>query len=214
VLALPVAPSRLDRIHFGPTEGPEVRIRLPPARRVCELLVPIAAKRQLISEEDRRSASARLREKPPKPDPISVSRPCCCPSAAGASGSGPRRSYRSKPRLLGREREWRRAGETLEAHAGLVQGRTSDTKPTPILPAGGQGDVIIGELGRSSVELSGPWISSHRKRVRKASQRFPQGIRKPVRRRKDARLLTGGGRFAYETNLGYACMVPSPHAMR
>ena len=43
----------------------------------------------------------------------------------------------------------------------------------------------------------------------------PHGIGKPVRRRKDARLLTGGGRFADETNLrgqGYACMVRSPHA--
>jgi carbon-monoxide dehydrogenase large subunit len=43
----------------------------------------------------------------------------------------------------------------------------------------------------------------------------PQGIGKPVRRREDARLLTGGGRFADETNLlgqGYACMVRSPHA--
>ncbi|MGB9648208.1 MAG: hypothetical protein WCB44_24290 [Stellaceae bacterium] len=46
----------------------------------------------------------------------------------------------------------------------------------------------------------------------------PQGIGKPVRRREDARLLTGGGRFVDETNLpgqGYACMVhvrsaPSP----
>jgi len=37
----------------------------------------------------------------------------------------------------------------------------------------------------------------------------PQGIGKPVRRREDARLLTGGGRFADETDLpdqGYACM--------
>ena len=43
----------------------------------------------------------------------------------------------------------------------------------------------------------------------------PQGIGKSVRRREDARLLTGGGRFADETNLrgqGYACMVRSPHA--
>src|ERR1700730_7121509 len=43
----------------------------------------------------------------------------------------------------------------------------------------------------------------------------PQGIGKPVRRREDARLLTGGGRFADETNLpdqAYACMVRSPHA--
>jgi CO/xanthine dehydrogenase Mo-binding subunit len=42
-----------------------------------------------------------------------------------------------------------------------------------------------------------------------------QGIGKPVRRREDARLLIGGGRFADETNLpgqGYACMVRSPHA--
>ena len=29
----------------------------------------------------------------------------------------------------------------------------------------------------------------------------PQGIGQPVRRREDARLLTGGGRFADETNL-------------
>src|SRR5215475_13567105 len=43
----------------------------------------------------------------------------------------------------------------------------------------------------------------------------PQGIGKPVRRREDARLLIGGGRFADDTNLpgqGYACMVRSPHA--
>src|SRR6202040_4147504 len=43
----------------------------------------------------------------------------------------------------------------------------------------------------------------------------PQGIGKPVGRREDARLLTGGGRFADETKLpgqGYACMVRSPHA--
>ncbi|HEY2138193.1 MAG TPA: hypothetical protein VGH49_20075 [Xanthobacteraceae bacterium] len=43
----------------------------------------------------------------------------------------------------------------------------------------------------------------------------PQGIGKPVRRREDARLLTGGGRFADDTNLpgqGYACVVRSPHA--
>ena len=43
----------------------------------------------------------------------------------------------------------------------------------------------------------------------------PQGIGKPVRRREDGRLLTGGGRFADETNLpgqGYACIVRSPHA--
>src|SRR5262244_603045 len=43
----------------------------------------------------------------------------------------------------------------------------------------------------------------------------PQGIGKPVRRREDARLLTGGGRFADDTNLpgqGYAYMVRSPHA--
>ena len=43
----------------------------------------------------------------------------------------------------------------------------------------------------------------------------PQGIGQPVRRREDARLLTGGGHFADETNLrgqGYACMVRSPHA--
>src|SRR5689334_219198 len=43
----------------------------------------------------------------------------------------------------------------------------------------------------------------------------PQGIGKPVRRREDGRLLTGGGHFADETNLpgqGYACIVRSPHA--
>jgi hypothetical protein len=28
----------------------------------------------------------RLREKPPRQNPIGVSRPCCCPSAAGANG--------------------------------------------------------------------------------------------------------------------------------
>src|ERR1700740_915265 len=42
-----------------------------------------------------------------------------------------------------------------------------------------------------------------------------QGIGKPVRRREDARLLIGGGRFADETNLpgqGYACIVRSPPA--
>jgi len=43
----------------------------------------------------------------------------------------------------------------------------------------------------------------------------PQGIGKPVRRREDARLLTGGGHFADDLNLpgqAYAYMVRSPHA--
>ena len=43
----------------------------------------------------------------------------------------------------------------------------------------------------------------------------PQGIGKPVRRREDVRLLTGGGRFADDMKLPgqvYACMVRSPHA--
>src|SRR5689334_5259906 len=44
----------------------------------------------------------------------------------------------------------------------------------------------------------------------------PQGIGKPVRRREDARLLTGGGRFADDMSLppdqAYAYMVRSPHA--
>jgi aerobic carbon-monoxide dehydrogenase large subunit len=43
----------------------------------------------------------------------------------------------------------------------------------------------------------------------------PQGIGKPVRRREDARLLTGAGRFADDVNLpgqAYACLVRSPHA--
>ena len=42
----------------------------------------------------------------------------------------------------------------------------------------------------------------------------PQGIGKPVRRREDARLLTGGGRFADDMSLpgqAYASMVRSPH---
>src|SRR5689334_8413552 len=46
-------------------------------------------------------------------------------------------------------------------------------------------------------------------------QLAPQGIGKPVRRREDARLLTGGGRFADDTSLpdqAYAYMVRSPHA--
>src|SRR5215831_8977345 len=45
--------------------------------------------------------------------------------------------------------------------------------------------------------------------------RAGRAIGKPVRRREYARLLTGGGRFADDTNLpgqGYACMVRSPHA--
>src|SRR5690242_574209 len=43
----------------------------------------------------------------------------------------------------------------------------------------------------------------------------PQGIGKPVRRREDARLLTGGGHFADDMSLpdqAYAYMVRSPHA--
>jgi aerobic carbon-monoxide dehydrogenase large subunit len=43
----------------------------------------------------------------------------------------------------------------------------------------------------------------------------PQGIGKPVRRREDARLLTGGGRFADDMSLPgqvYAYLVRSPHA--
>src|SRR5690348_672457 len=43
----------------------------------------------------------------------------------------------------------------------------------------------------------------------------PQGIGKPVWRREDARLLTGGGRFADDTNLpgqSRAYMIRSPHA--
>ena len=43
----------------------------------------------------------------------------------------------------------------------------------------------------------------------------PQGIGKPVRRREDARLLTGGGRFADDMSLpgqAYAYMVRSPYA--
>jgi carbon-monoxide dehydrogenase large subunit len=43
----------------------------------------------------------------------------------------------------------------------------------------------------------------------------PQEIGKPIRRREDARLLTGGGRFADDMRLPgqvYAYMVRSPHA--
>jgi aerobic carbon-monoxide dehydrogenase large subunit len=43
----------------------------------------------------------------------------------------------------------------------------------------------------------------------------PRGIGKPVRRREDARLLTGAGRFADDVNLpnqAYACVLRSPHA--
>jgi carbon-monoxide dehydrogenase large subunit len=43
----------------------------------------------------------------------------------------------------------------------------------------------------------------------------PQGIGKPVRRREDARLLTGAGRFADDMNLprqAYAYLLRSPHA--
>ena len=43
----------------------------------------------------------------------------------------------------------------------------------------------------------------------------PQGIGKPVRRREDARLLTGGGRFADDVSRpgqAYAYIVRSPHA--
>jgi Aldehyde oxidase and xanthine dehydrogenase, a/b hammerhead domain len=43
----------------------------------------------------------------------------------------------------------------------------------------------------------------------------PQGIGKPIRRREDARLLTGGGRFADDMRLPgqvYAYIVRSPHA--
>jgi aerobic carbon-monoxide dehydrogenase large subunit len=43
----------------------------------------------------------------------------------------------------------------------------------------------------------------------------PEGIGKPVRRREDARLLTGAGRFADDVNLpgqAYACVLRSQHA--
>ena len=43
----------------------------------------------------------------------------------------------------------------------------------------------------------------------------PRGIGKPVRRREDARLLTGAGRFADDANLpgqAYACLLRSPYA--
>jgi len=43
----------------------------------------------------------------------------------------------------------------------------------------------------------------------------PQGIGKPVRRREDARLLTGAGRFADDVNLqgqAYAYLLRSPYA--
>ena len=43
----------------------------------------------------------------------------------------------------------------------------------------------------------------------------PEGIGKPVRRREDARLLTGAGRFADDMTLpgqAYACLLRSPHA--
>ena len=43
----------------------------------------------------------------------------------------------------------------------------------------------------------------------------PKGIGKPVRRREDARLLTGAGHYADDTNLpgqAYACLIRSPHA--
>src|ERR1700758_4718219 len=43
----------------------------------------------------------------------------------------------------------------------------------------------------------------------------PQGIGKPVRRREDARLLTGAGRFADDVNLpgqAYAFLLRSPYA--
>src|SRR6516165_9749417 len=43
----------------------------------------------------------------------------------------------------------------------------------------------------------------------------PQGIGKPVRRREDARFLTGAGKYADDMNLpgqAYAYMVRSPHA--
>ena len=46
-------------------------------------------------------------------------------------------------------------------------------------------------------------------------QLAPQGIGKPVRRREDARLLTGGGRFADDLSLPgqtYVVIVRSPHA--
>jgi hypothetical protein len=36
---------------------------------------------------------------------------------------------------------------------GLVQGRTSDTKPTPILPAGGQKDLIMGNSAGPQLDL-------------------------------------------------------------
>ena len=53
------------------------------------------------------------------------------------------------------------------------------------------------------------WFLTSREQV------APQGIGKTIRRREDARLLTGGGRFADDMRLPgqvYAYMVRSPHA--
>ncbi len=51
--------------------------------------------------------------------------------------------------------------------------------------------------------------------LRSREQVAPQGIGKPVRRREDARLLTGAGHYADDTNLpgqAYAFLLRSPHA--
>ena len=44
---------------------------------------------------------------------------------------------------------------------------------------------------------------------------MPQSIGKPLRRKEDLRLLTGGGRYSDDVNLpgqAYACVLRSPHA--
>ena len=59
-----------------------------------------ALKRSLVQDAPASKASARLREKLPRPNPIGVSRPCCCLSAAGENGR-PRRPPSALPVLRG-----------------------------------------------------------------------------------------------------------------
>jgi hypothetical protein len=71
----------------------------------------------------------------------------------GRSGAGEGTSRRRSPRGLGPGPD-----QQHQAHPDPTGGRSKRSH--------------YGELGRSSVGPSGPWISSHRTRVRKASQRF------------------------------------------
>ena len=66
-------------------------------------------------------------------------------------------------------------------------------------------------MGAPEREVSGTAASFLESRSRSARE----GFGKPVLRKEDGRLLTGGGRYSDDVNLAgqaYACFVRSPHA--